>query len=426
MQPKEGGGRSGPPIRFRATLRNTILDVCRSRGWKETDSESDWDFFWSDVGWVREVMDHVRLEEHQRVNHYRNHYELTRKDLTIKNLKRMKKALEREDKLEEAARFDFFPQTYSLPADYGLFEVDFKKNPTHVWIMKPPAKAQGKGIFLFTRISQISEWRKDFKYRDAKEKGEQQQSAPEPYLAQRYIDNPHLVGSKKYDLRIFVLVTSFSPLTVWLYRSGFARFCHHRFTMKDVDNTFIHVTNTAVQKTNPKYDNKFGCKWGLRDLKQHIASTMGPAVANKVFGDTQALIMRTLQAVQKVMMNDRHVFELYGYDVLIDDTMRPWLVEVNSSPSLTAETPADYHLKFNMLEDMLNIIDMEKKLKGNEERVGGFDQIWKNGPAGVTQHDATHGIKSYLGTDNELAIPMANLKLPPRMANHDGSERLLI
>jgi len=50
----------------------------------------------ADVGWIREVMDHVRLEEQQRVGHFRNHYELTRKDLTIKNLKRMKKALERE------------------------------------------------------------------------------------------------------------------------------------------------------------------------------------------------------------------------------------------------------------------------------------------------------------------------------------------
>ena len=412
-------------IRFRTSLRNTALDVMRSRGWRETDSETDWDFHWADVGWIREVLDHIRLEEHQRVNHFRNHYELTRKDLTVKNLKRMKKALEREDKHEEAAKFDFYPATYCLPADYGLFEVDYKKNPNAVWIMKPPAKAQGKGIFLFTKTSQIAEWRKDYKWNKPGEKDPAKEQV-EAYLAQRYIDNPHLVGGKKYDMRIYVLVTSYSPLTVWLYRSGFARFCHHRFSLKDTDQTYIHVTNVAVQKTNPKYSSTVGCKWGLRQLKLYIASTWGEAAANKAFGDVQALIMRTLQSVQKIMIQDKHCFELYGYDILFDDTLRPWLIESNSSPSLTAETVGDYHLKFNLLEDAFNIVDMEKRLTGNEVRVGGFDLIWKNGPTGVTNNDpATCGISSYLGCANELAIPLTKLSLPPKM-KYDPTEQPLM
>jgi len=50
----------------------------------------------------------------------------------------------------------------------------------------------------------------------------------------------------------------------------------------------------------------------------------------------------------------------YGYDVLIDDALRPWLLEVNASPSLKADTPEDYQLKFVMLDDMLSVIDMER------------------------------------------------------------------
>lgn len=416
-----------PPgvIRFRTSLRNTVLDVMRSRGWKETDAETDWDFHWADVGWIREVLDHVRLEEHQRINHFRNHYELTRKDLTVKNLKRMKKALEREDKMDEAAKFDFIPATFSLPADFGLFEVEYKKNPNSIWIMKPPAKAQGKGIFLFTKLSQINEWRKDYKWgnKDGKDKDAVQ---PEPYLAQRYVDNPHLVGGKKYDLRIYALVTSFSPLIVWLYRSGFARFCHHRYDLKNVENTFIHVTNVAVQKTNPRYTAQSGCKWGIRNLKQYLVSTVGQDATTQLFGEIQWLILRTLIGVQKVMMHDKHAFELYGYDVLIDDTLKPWLMEANSSPAFTAETPADYHLKFNLIEDTFNIVDMERRMKGTEERVGGYDLIWKAGPVGVTLNDGMSGLRTFLGCDNELAIPMAKMKLPPRMQSMASSERSLI
>lgn len=418
----------GPPnpVRFRTSLRNTVLDVMRSRGWKETDSETEWDFFWADVSWIREVLDHFRLDEHMRINHFRNHYELTRKDLMVKNLKRMKKALEREDRADEAAKFDFFPATYSLPADYGLFEMDYKKNPNAVWIMKPPAKAQGKGIFLFTKISQINDWKKDYRWKQGADKSKEQESTVEPYLAQRYIDNPHLVGGKKYDLRIYILVTSYAPLTCWLHRTGFARFCHHRFSMKDIENTFIHVTNVAVQKTNPNYSSQSGCKYGIRNLREYFTATVGEAASNKVFGDIQVLILKTLQAVQKIVINDKHCFELYGYDILIDDQLHPWLIETNASPSLTAETPADYHLKFNLLEDMLNVIDIEKRLQGNETRVGGFDLIWKNGPIGVTLNDpAVTSVQSYLGCANEFEIPMSKIKLPPKMAGNNSSERLL-
>jgi hypothetical protein len=59
---KRGSRSKTDPIRFRTTLHNTVYNVFKSRGWKETDSELDWDIFWADKEWIREVYDHVHLE----------------------------------------------------------------------------------------------------------------------------------------------------------------------------------------------------------------------------------------------------------------------------------------------------------------------------------------------------------------------------
>jgi tubulin polyglutamylase TTLL9 len=69
------------------------------------------------------------------------------------------------------------------------------------------------------------------------------------------------------------------------------------------------------------------------------------------------LIIRSLQSVQKVIINDKHCFELYGFDILLDDTLKPWLIEINASPSMTANTPADYEGKVALLEDTFAILD---------------------------------------------------------------------
>ena len=110
------------------------------------------------------------------------------------------------------------PLTYNLPSEYPIFLEEFKRNARDrcVWIMKPIGRSQGKGIFLFQKINEISEWAES-------------STSPEPYIVQRYIHNPLLIGNKKFDLRIYVLVTSHNPLVAYLYRSGFARFTHARY-----------------------------------------------------------------------------------------------------------------------------------------------------------------------------------------------------
>ncbi|XP_072206059.1 probable tubulin polyglutamylase TTLL9 isoform X4 [Excalfactoria chinensis] len=366
-----------PRVRFKCGLSGPVLDVLRCRpGWQQARNEEEWDFFWCDVSWLRENFDHVYLEEHVRICHFRNHYELSRKNYLVKNLKRFRKQLEREAGKLEAARCDFFPKTFELPSEYHLFVEEFRKKPGTTWIMKPVGRSQGKGIFLFRKLKDIFDWKMD----GGRTNEQKDETQIETYVVQRYIENPYLIGGRKFDLRVYILVTSYSPLKAWLYRDGFARFSSMRFTLNSIDDHYVHLTNVAVQKTAPDYDPEKGCKWMIQQLRQYLTAKHGTGLMEVLFADMDNIFIKSLQSVQKVIISDKRCFELYGYDILIDQDLKPWLLEVNASPSLAASSQEDYELKCHLLEDTLHVVDMEGRLTGKEKRVGGFDLIWNDGP----------------------------------------------
>lgn len=389
-------------IKYYCSFTNTIADVLGSRGWKEVGEDEDWDFVWADREWIYVAFDKMHLEQWQRLNHYRNGRELCRKDLMAKNMKRRRRALEKEGRLEEAQAYDFIPTTFVLPREYSMFVEEFKK-VGGIWIMKPIGSAQGKGIFLFTRLSEVSDWKTDYKSLKPGGKGKEEDKEVEAYVVQRYLQYPLLIGGKKFDMRLYALVTSFSPLKVYQYRRGFARFTNSRYSSDatDIYNGFVHLTNVAIQKTADNYDERTGGKMELQALKMYLMSKYGVERTDALFWEMQMIILRALLAVQHVMISDKHCFELYGYDVIIDQDLKPWLLEVNASPSLTANTREDYLMKTEMLHGMLDVVDMEGLLQGDEEHVSGWDLVYDNGYIEIDPEQC--GYTTFLGA----AVPVA-------------------
>mmetsp|Transcript_13455 Transcript_13455/g.25936 ORF Transcript_13455/g.25936 Transcript_13455/m.25936 type:complete len:413 (+) Transcript_13455:154-1392(+) len=371
-EPEVLAGPGEAAVLFRTSFHNVVLDVLKNRpGWEQTDSDTDWDFNWCDIGWVRDFYDHIQFDDRQRVNHFRNHYELTRKDLLVKNLKRMKRQLEKSEQHTEAAEYNFFPSTYVLPQEYSLFLEEFKRSSGATWIMKPIGKAQGRGIFLFNKLSQVSDWKKDHKWKaDAPQ--------AETYVAQRYVERPFTVGGKKFDLRLYCLVTSYSPLQAWIHRAGFARFSGARYSaaVDDLTNSFVHLTNHSIQKTAENYDAEQGMKWHVHDLRVYLTMNFGREKTDKLFADIQDMMVRSLISVQQAIIQDKHSFELYGFDVLFDQDLKPWLIEVNASPSLTKSNREDHALKYDVLNDLVDVVDVEGRLRGDEINVRGFDRVY--------------------------------------------------
>ena len=96
----------------------------------------------------------IRPGEHQIVNHFPNHYELTRKDL-MKNMRRYRKELEggaRRDDASCVPDSSVSPSPPTTPSSWRSSAV-----PHATWIVKPTGKAQGKGIFLVNKLAQVKD-----------------------------------------------------------------------------------------------------------------------------------------------------------------------------------------------------------------------------------------------------------------------------
>jgi tubulin polyglutamylase TTLL4 len=62
-------------------------------------------------------------------------------------------------------------------------------------------------------------------------------------------------------------------------------------------------------------------------------------------------------------------FELYGFDILIDSNLKPWIMEVNVCPSLSSSSPMDRKIKHILLTDTLNMIGMEHMTKKDKDNL---------------------------------------------------------
>ncbi|XP_076375568.1 putative tubulin polyglutamylase TTLL9 [Megalopta genalis] len=366
-------------VKFRCDFPSTQVKVMLARGWTQITDPNDlgWHLWWCETNDARQALD-AKLTTHQKIPHFRNHYELTRKNYLYRNLRRYKKLLLKSKKIAEAELCDAMPLTFELPNDYLLFTEEYHQQPGATWIVKPAGRSQGRGIFLFRKLKDLAEWR-------AKEFNCQQLETPiETFIVQRYVENPYLLAGRKFDLRIYGLVTSFHPLRAWLAREGFARLSTELFDLDNIDDNRVHLTNMAIQLksngTEPRREAKQGCKWALVKVREYLTARHGVEAVEALFQRISGVIMASLLAVQPVIMPGKNSFELYGYDVLLDEDLKPWLLEINASPALTGTDREDYRLKFDLIDDTLNVLDLEGRFSGLETRIGGFDLLWNDGP----------------------------------------------
>lgn len=183
-----------------------------------------------------------------------------------------------------------------------------------------------------------------------------------------YIANPLLINNLKFDLRIYVAVTGVNPLRVYIYEEGLTRLATEDFSLADKRfDKFAHLTNFAVNKKSDKFHideqrDGVGNKWSLAALRAHFDSN--GLSYDQVRMDIEDIVVKTLLSIEhklytaadNCLQYRNNCFELLGFDILIDAAMKPWLLEVNLSPSLGCNSPLDLRIKSSLIVDLLNLV----------------------------------------------------------------------
>ncbi|XP_035262932.1 tubulin polyglutamylase ttll6 isoform X2 [Anguilla anguilla] len=334
----------------------SVRRAARNYGLREAPEGEEWTLYWTDCSVsLDRVMD---MKRYQKINHFPGMSEICRKDLLARNMNRMLKLFPKE--------YNIFPRTWCLPADYSDFQAYARAKKHKTYICKPDSGCQGRGIF-------ITKSNKDIR-------------PGEHMICQVYISRPFIIDGFKFDLRIYVLVTSCDPFRIFLYDEGLARFCTTQYnepTNSNMEDVCMHLTNYAINKHSENFvrDDDTGSKRKLSTFNKYLEVMRYDK--EKIWADIEDVIIKTLISAHPILKHNYHTcfpnhasgsacFEILGFDVLLDHRLKPWLLEVNHSPSFTTDSRLDREVKDRLLYDTLVLVNLgacdRRKITEEERR----------------------------------------------------------
>ncbi|XP_027686685.2 tubulin polyglutamylase TTLL7 isoform X1 [Chelonia mydas] len=317
---------------------------------KTRDEDETANLIWSDSAVQQDKI--AELRNYQRINHFPGMGEICRKDFLARNMTKMIKSQPQD--------YSFIPRTWIFPAEYMQFQNYVKelkkKRRQKTFIVKPANGAMGHGISLIRN-------------------GEKLQ-AQDHLIVQEYLDKPFLMEGYKFDLRVYILVTSCDPLKIFLYHDGLVRMGtekYHPPNDSNLSQLYMHLTNYSVNKHNEHFErdetedkgSKRSIKWFTEFLQTNHLDV------SKFWSDISELVVKTLIVAEPHVLHayrmcrpgqapgsDSVCFEVLGFDILLDRKLKPWLLEINRAPSFGTDQKIDYDVKKGVLLNALKLLNI--------------------------------------------------------------------
>uniref|UniRef100_A0A8C0R0V4 Tubulin tyrosine ligase like 7 n=1 Tax=Canis lupus dingo TaxID=286419 RepID=A0A8C0R0V4_CANLU len=287
---------------------------------KTPDEDETSNLIWCDSAVQQEKI--AELQNYQRINHFPGMGEICRKDFLARNMTKMIKS--------RPLDYTFVPRTWIFPAEYTQFQNYMKelkkKRKQKTFIVKPANGAMGHGISLIRNGDKLP--------------------SQDHLIVQEYIEKPFLMEGYKFDLRIYILVTSCDPLKIFLYHDGLVRMGTEKYIPPNESNLtqlYMHLTNYSVNKHNERFErdeteNK-GSKRSIKWFTEFLQANQHDVA--KFWSDISELVVKTLIVAEPHVLHAYRMcrpgqppgsesvcFEVLGFDILLDRKLKPWLLEV--------------------------------------------------------------------------------------------------
>ena len=216
--------------------------------------------------------------------------------------------------------WDFQPKTFLLPQDAEHLEEYFQKKRS-IFIIKPVNWFSGLGIKITNKLEDIP-------------------LSGGKVVAQEYIERPLLIDGRKFDVRVFLLVTSLDPLQLYIYDDGVVSVCTEEYSSHPDTLPIkpVHLTNYNINKTHQNFSLKKQ-RLKLTDLWTKLRTDLG-VDTETVWRETKEVCLATvlsgLEQLRAEFLSARvkssyNCFKLFAFDILYDQQLKPWLLEVGFS-----------------------------------------------------------------------------------------------
>ena len=223
------------------------------------------------------------------------HYNLSDKKFLYKNMK------EYYDNVGEEI-FNYLPLTFHVGKDCKDLQLFINAYTEFqgLWIVKPGENTnRGTGIFVSNDLNKI-----------IFEVTSKINTADHTYIIQKYIEKPFLINKRKFDIRLYTLVTSVNGvLQAYYYQEGYLRTACKAYNPNDLDNKFVHLTNDAIQNKCEDY-GKFenGNKLSYHDFQRYLDSKKIPVnFQAEVVPKIKQIVKDTIHATKDKLNKDRRL-----------------------------------------------------------------------------------------------------------------------
>lgn len=275
--------------------------------------------------------------------------------------------------------FEYLPLTFHIDPgslDYSQFLTYTQQHPNTLWIVKPGENTnRGSGIFVTNKVSKIVT-----EVNEALSPG-----SKHSYIVQKYIEKPFLINKRKFDIRLYTLVTCINRVfQAYFYTEGYLRTTSKAYNSNDLENKYIHLTNDAIQNKCEDYGKyEGGNKLSYKDFQRYLHSKKIPInFTDQILPKIKKIVQNTIKATWKKLNSEWRLlnFEIFGYDFILDHNLKPWLLEVNTNPCLELSSTNLARIIPAMLENALKIVidPLFPEPRGNTRKFTRTDSLPEN------------------------------------------------